>query len=442
MTPRTTLVLPLLVAVGACSAPPAAQRGPSVILVSIDTLRPDHLGCYGYDAPTSPQIDAFCDESVVFEHANAQAPSTLPSHASILTSLLPHHHGASWENKRGLPDEITTLAEVLAGRGYRTAAFTGGGQMDPVFGLAQGFEKYRVVATDDFGVTVRRGLEWLDSLGDESFFLFLHSYQVHHPYDPEPEVLDLFETDYDGPLSDTISVEAIRRINQADKKLPAADVQHIVNTYDAEIREVDSAFGRLLDSLRERDLYDPIMLVFTSDHGEELGEHGFVGWHSHTLFEELLRVPLMIRFPAGAEAGRRVERLVRSIDIAPTVLRAIGSRAPEEFSGIDLAALWSSRQVPPMVSVSRLDRADGARVSAIRDQRFKLIRLFSRRQRLFDLDHDPGENWDTSTSFPHEVGRLLASYESLLESRPTPAKTVVNPNDELRRELEALGYIQ
>ncbi|MCZ6508042.1 MAG: hypothetical protein O7A04_08375, partial [Acidobacteria bacterium] len=100
------------------------------------------------------------------------------------------------------------------------------------------------------------------------------------------------------------------------------------------------------------------------------------------------------------------------------------------------------RQVPPMVSVSRLDRADGARVSAIRDQRFKLIRLFSRRQRLFDLDHDPGENWDTSTSFPHEVGRLLASYESLLESRPTPAKTVVNPNDELRRELESLGYIQ
>jgi arylsulfatase A-like enzyme len=441
-THRTALVLVLLFALGACATPPLVERGPSVILVSIDTLRPDHLGCYGYDAPTSPRIDAFCDESVVFENANAHAPSTLPSHASILTSLLPQHHGASWENKRGLPKQITTLTEVLAGRGYRTAAFTGGGQIDAVFGLGQGFEEYRAVVTDNFGVTVTRGLEWLDSIGDEPFFLFLHSYQVHHPYDPRPEVLELFETEYDGPLGDTISVETIRRINKGQMQLPAADLQHVINTYDAEIREVDSAFGRLLDSLRERGLYDSSVLVLTSDHGEEFGEHGFVGWHSHTLFEELLRVPLMIKFPAGAEAGRRVSRLVRSIDIAPTTLKAIGSRVPEEFSGIDLAALWSDREVPPMVSISRLDRTDGARVSAIRDERFKLIRLFSRRQRLFDLEDDPGQNWDTSSNYPGDVGRLLAAYESILESRPAPAETLVNPDDRLRKELEALGYIQ
>ncbi len=405
-------------------------------------MRADHLGCYGYDKPTSPTIDALCEESAVFEKAIAHASSTLPSHASILTSLLPHHHGASWENRRALPENITTLPEVVRQAGYSAAAFTGGGQLDPIFGLTQGFDPYEVLPSDALGPTARRGLEWLDSLDGDPFLLFLHTYQVHHPYDPSPDALAVFEESYDGPFPDSISVETIKAINRTDQALPASDLAHVIATYDAEILEVDRVLAGFFAELKARDLWDSSLIVLTSDHGEEFGEHGFVGWHSHTLYEELLEVPLIIKFPGGQFAGRRVDRLVRGIDIAPTILKAIGSRVPPEFSGIDLTALWSGREVPPLLAVSRLDRVDQARVSSIRDERFKLLRPFSRRQRLFDLAEDPDELWDASGNHPLEVGRLLETFEEILATREAPSATEVDPSPELRRQLEALGYIQ
>ncbi len=437
------LLAPLLcvLSIGCSTRAPEADARANVVLISIDTLRADHLGCYGYERATSPNVDAFCRESVVFEKAFAHAPSTLPSHASILTSLVPHHHGASWENKRALPDASTTLSEVLAEAGYSTAAFTGGGQLDPLFGLTQGFDAYEVLAADDFEATVDRTLEWLDEGGKEPFFLFLHTYQVHHPYDPAPERLAELGHEYDGPLSNAISVETIKAINASEEELGEEELAHIIATYDAEIREVDVAVGRLVAELEARGLWDEALVVFTSDHGEEFGEHGFVGWHSHSLYEELLSVPLVVKFPAGAEAGRRVDAVVRSIDIAPTVLKALGLRSPSQFSGIDLAALWSDRQVPTLPVLSRLDRVDKARVSAIREGSFKLLRPFSRKQHLFDLDEDPGELWDDSSNHPDEVGRLLRLFEELLATRETPTGTEVNPSAKLVQELRDLGYI-
>jgi arylsulfatase A-like enzyme len=431
-----------LTGLAACSPPGDDDRPANVILISVDTLRADHLGCYGYSRPTTPRIDAICSEGVAFEQAIAHAPSTLPSHASILTSLIPQHHRASFDNRRALPEEITTLAEVLVGQGYRTAAFTGGGQIDAVFGLGQGFEQYSVPASNDFETTVSAGLDWLDGLGGRPFFLFLHTYQVHNPYDPSPEVLSLFETDYEGELPATISVELIDGINKRSEALPAADLAHIIATYDAEIREVDTAFGRLIDTLAERGLLDSTLVVFTSDHGEEFGEHGYVGWHSHTTYEELLHVPLFFKFPAGGFSHRRIDRMVRSIDIAPTILKAIGSRVPESFSGLDLAAFLGERQVPPLVAIGRLDRADEARVSFIRDDRFKLERVGSRRQRLFDLIDDPLEQWDTSDNYPEALSRLLTTYQTLIASRATAADSEVETNEQLREQLKALGYIQ
>lgn len=441
-TLRTLLLAALVAGVTACGPGTDEDRPPSVILISIDTLRPDHLGCYGYSKPTSPRIDSLCEQAVVFDQAIAHAPSTLPSHASILTSLIPQHHQASFDNRRALPEEITTLAEVLAAEGYRTAAFTGGGQIDPLFGLGQGFEQYTMPAADDFEISVDAALGWIESVEGEPFFLFLHTYQPHHPYDPDPEVLALFDDSYDGPMQGPISVTRLKDINAGEIELSERDVEHIVATYDAEIREVDTAFGRLIDALESRDLLAPSLVVFTSDHGEEFGEHGYVGWHSHTFYEELLRVPLFFKYPAGGPQGQRVDRMVRSIDIAPTVLKAVGLRVPQAFSGIDLAALLSERQVPPLVSVGRLDRIDTARVSFIRDDRFKLERVLSRRQRLFDLVEDPAEVWDTSGNYPGEVSRLITTYEETLSSRPAAQGNVIEPGDKLRRELQDLGYIQ
>ncbi len=181
-------------------APPAPAPPPNLVVVSVDTLRADHLGCYGYPRPTSPEIDRFRRDAALFEQAIAQAPSTLPSHASLLTSLVPQRHGASWAARRALPEEVVTLPEVLRRHGYRTAAFTGGGQMHPSNGLAQGFDLYRVTGPLPLAETVAAALPWLDEHREGPFFLFLHTYETHHPYPPDPETLALFDGGYDGPL--------------------------------------------------------------------------------------------------------------------------------------------------------------------------------------------------------------------------------------------------
>ena len=173
------------VASTSCDAP--ASPRPNVILISIDTLRPDHLGCYGYGEETSPELDRFALDSVVFDRAAAHAPSTLPSHASLLTSLLPQHHGASHVERRALPEAALTLAEVFTRQGYRSASFNGGGQLVREFGLDQGFEVYESVEhrEDRLTAIAERAVSWLDAAQPRHFFLFLHSYEAHQPFTAE-----------------------------------------------------------------------------------------------------------------------------------------------------------------------------------------------------------------------------------------------------------------
>ena len=286
-----------------------------MVLVSIDTLRPDHLGCYGYTRPTSPNLDAFRKDAVLFDQAFAHAPSTLASHAAILASLLPPHHGASISNDLALPREVLTLAEVLKEAGYTTASYNGGIQLDPAWGLDQGFDVYASVKprgapaeslvdkTDRFAHQVDRAAAWIRGRRSPGFFLFLHTYEVHHPYSPEPDDLALFRGSYDGPLPDLVTVELLKEVNGGKRPVDDRDRQHIVDTYDAEIRSMDRAFGTLVALLKERKLYDAALVIVTSDHGEEFGEHGQMGWHSHTLYDELLRVPLLVKLPKSRRAG-------------------------------------------------------------------------------------------------------------------------------------------
>jgi arylsulfatase A-like enzyme len=434
-----------LAAFVSCATPDDQVQRPAptanVILISIDTLRPDHLGCYGYDVPTSPSLDQFCAEAVVFEQAIAQAPSTLHSHASIFSSLLPHHHGASWGAKTRLPDEAVTITEVLKAAGYATGAFTGGGQMDRVFGLDQGFDVYDRPGPQRFLHTVRRGIEWLDTTTDRPFFLFLHSYEVHHPYEPSPEHLALVGGDYDGELPDAISIELLREYNSRSRELKAGDLPHIIATYDAEIRSMDEGFAFLVAALKERGLYDDTLIVFTSDHGEEFGEHGAIGWHSHSLYDELLRVPLVIRFPGGAHAGRVVEQQVRSLDIAPTMAAILGLPVPDDFAGVDLTRFITGDETLSLLAISRMDRKRGIERSSIRTDRWKMMTPGI----LYDLQTDPGEQWDTPSFKPtgsrDTVKRLQeALSEALAEREPLESEQVA-PSESTLDELRALGYI-
>ena len=432
----------LMSACGGKDADPRLTEQPTnVILISIDTLRPDHLGCYGYEKDTSPALDLLCDDAVVFEQAIAQAPSTLHSHASMLTSLLPHHHLATWSGKTRLAEEALTVAEVLQEAGYRTAAFSGGGQMDRVFGLDQGFELYNQPSSEKFSGTVRAGLDWLESADERPFFLFLHSYEVHHPYTPRKDYLELFDGGYSGPLPDDISIDLLREINRGEIEFDAArDLPHVLSAYDAEIRSADDGLAILIRFLKDSDQYDSTLIVFTSDHGEEFGEHGVVGWHSHTLYDELLRVPLVVKLPASTHAGQRVAAQVRGIDIPPTVVAAAGLEIPEVFSGVDLGTRIGDEQEAEMVAISRLDRPptqSGA--TSVRQPDWKLIDTD-----LFDLSRDPDEQWYGSAtgSGVEAAERLTSALQEALESRQPLVPEVVAPADSTLDELRALGYIQ
>jgi arylsulfatase A-like enzyme len=416
-----------------------------VILVSIDTLRPDHLGCYGYGAPTSPHIDAFRKDSVLFPEAVAHAPSTLPSHASVLTSLIPPHHGASIANTRALPREIETLAEVLRARGYATASWNGGIQLDAAWGLDQGFDTYvsvkprgasaesLVLPEDRFAHVVSLARTWLRTQGARPFFLFLHTYEVHHPYSPDAEDLAPFRAGYAGPLPDQISVDLLRRVNAGEIRLTGRDRRQIVAAYDGEIRSMDRAFGTLVAFLRENGLYDPSLIVFTSDHGEEFGEHGRMGWHNHTLFDELLRVPLLVKLPSSGQGGESRQGQARGIDVAPTILAAVGIEPPAAFEGRDLLAsdgiaaeAWSERDVvAPNESVS------------IRTSEWKLYDT-----RLFDLRRDPREADDLASRRPDVVRLLRERRKQMLEARPQPLRRDARPDEELLERLRSLGYLE
>jgi arylsulfatase A-like enzyme len=426
----------------ACGARERASP-PDILLVSIDTLRADHLGCYGSTVPTSPNIDRFRREAVLFRTVIAQAPSTLASHASLLTSQLPAHHGASFASLRPLPDSAVTLAEVLAQAGYRTLAVTGRGQLDPRFGIGQGFETYAASAESPrpgaFSRAVRRALGMLDRPDARPTFLFLHTYEVHHPYTPDPKILARLDPDYLGELGTSIETDELDAFNSGQKHPASADARRIERAYDAEIVSVDEAFGRLLADLRERGRLERTVVVLTSDHGEEFGERGFVGKHSHTLYDELLRVPLLVRLPGGERGGGEVELPVRSLDIAPTVLAVAGVAIPSSFDGRSLVPLVRGETLRELPAIAQLDDKgppDRER-SAIRWQRWKL-----NDGRLFDLRYEPGERFDRAAIEPRRVEEYRRLLQAAVGRRHADQAGATFIDRELERELEALGYLR
>ena len=442
--PTMLALFPIVLTLGLAGC---GGRPVPVVLVSIDTLRPDHLGCYGYARPTSPNLDAFRKDAILFTNAFAHAPSTLASHAAILTSLIPPHHGGSIANDFTVSGDVVTLAEAMREAGYSTASFNGGVQLDASYGLDQGFDIYvsaksrdsgaesLVDETDRFGHEVEQARTWIETQRGRAFFLFLHTYEVHHPYTPEERDLELFRGGYHGPLPDQISMDLLEEVNHGKRTLEPRDRQHIVDAYDAEIRSADRAFGTLVALLRKLGLFDDALVVVTSDHGEEFGEHGQMGWHSHTLYDELLHVPLLVKLPGSRRAGNTVEETVRGIDIAPTVLATLGKTPPSGFEGRDVLGFWPSPAGAAEVWSSR-DVTTPAGVFALRTPDWKLID-----RRLYDLRHDPGERSDVAGSEPQVMKRMTSRRLALLESRPRPRPQRARINEELRRRLRALGYL-
>lgn len=431
----------LLVSCGERVTALPTPTGTNVILISLDTLRADHLSCYGYHRETSPSIDEFARDSVRFAKAIAHAPSTLPSHASILTSLIPQHHGALFGKKIPLSESVLTLQEYPQDADYATASYNEGAQLAPQSGLNQGFETYEVVS-GGFQPVVDKAISWLEENADDKFFLVLHSYEVHHPYTPNLDDLAAMEDSYAGELPATISVKLIQSINRGEIEISQSDVEHIVATYDAEIRSADRAFQSLRDYLENAGLYDETMIVLTSDHGEEFNEHGMVGWHSHTLYDEMLHVPLIIKLPLMDRAGTVIESPVRSIDIAPTIVYQAGLPTPEAFEGRDLFDLWSGE---PPVAVSMVDGTATPLPSSLRSVNWKWIQAGPGQEngRLFDLANDPAETVDVAAEQEEVARKLRAQLEELEgDGSGFNPENMEDLDAETEELLRGLGYLQ
>jgi arylsulfatase A-like enzyme len=387
-------------------------RGANVVLIAIDTLRADHLGCYGYPRPTSPRIDRLSAESTVFDTAISQAPWTLPAFASMFTGRLPSVHRAGegrFPTVSRLDETYPTLAEMLRDAGYATASFVSNVWVGAEVGMARGFEEHDEAWGADHAAD--GAIEWLGKDHEKPFFLFVHLMDPHQPYAPYPEDAKLFlDPSYAGPLGTAF-------VGNPHEEWTAADRQRVIDLYDAELHGSDRLVGRVLDTLAARGLDRRTIVVFTSDHGEELFDHGWLS-HGHTLYDELLHVPLMVRFPGGAP--RRVERQVRTMDLMPTLLEALAVPPPEGIAGVSLMPLVRGEEGSPETDTALAEYVcfgDDQTLKAIRLPQEKLV--FSPgvgRFQLFDLRADPKELHDLTGQRPERAVALRAEIDRRLAS--------------------------
>ena len=328
-------------ALSACDRPAAPPTIPpptrGYVVISLDALRADHLGAYGYERPTSPFLDSLAGRGAVFERAVAQYPSTLASHMTMFTGLYPQEHGV-YRPQRFLDKAITTLPEHLRANGFRTAGFTEGGFMSGFYGFERGFESFddpRYRDDSDVERTFERGARFLETVAeDERFFLFLHSYSVHDPYTPPERYRGLFWTGDPPPGTFPSDGPNLRAVNRGELAVTPEIVDYLASQYDASVRYVDDVLAAFWGRLEELGLADETTLIVTSDHGEAFYEHGTLA-HMQVYPEELL-VPLIVVHP-GLAAGVRVPGLVSLVDLAPTVYELAGVEPPADLSGHSLA---------------------------------------------------------------------------------------------------------
>lgn len=394
----------------------------NLLVITLDTTRADRLGAYGWPHSATPELDRLAAEGVVFEHASAPAPLTLPAHSSLFTSKYPPAHGVRDNGGFFLDERETTLAERLKAAGVRTGGFVGAYVLDRRWGIGQGFDTY----FDNFDPSkfdtpsladVERpasevtdhALEWLQSVAGSRFFGWVHFYDPHSPYaPPEPYRAEFADRPYLG-----------------------------------EIAYVDAQVGRLRAYLERARLLDRTIIVVLGDHGESLGEHG-EGTHGFFIYESVLRVPLLIRAPYGGLRGRRVSDRVRSVDVAPTAMELLGLPAPRDVEGRSLVPLMTgavrelglaayAEAVYPQYHFGWSD------LRSLTDGRFKFIE--APKPELYDLEADPQETRNLYAERQGLAGRMAAALDATAGKGRSDVKPANDVDPEARSRLAALGYI-
>jgi arylsulfatase A-like enzyme/Flp pilus assembly protein TadD len=423
--PRQLFGLAVVVAVAAMlylhSATFSSKDIRHIVLISIDTCRADYLGCYGYDRPTTPNIDKLSKQAILFENVISPVPVTLPAHCSILTGTIPAYHGVHNNSDYKLGESNLTLAEILGENGFATGAVISAFVLDSQFGLDQGFDSYN----DHFEEPVRNLLyfserrgaeasrfaaEWLEKHKDEKFFLFLHYFDPHIKYNP-PEP---FASEF-------------------------AD-----NLYAGEIAYTDYCIGRVIEKLKELGLYDSTLVIVTGDHGEMLGEHG-EETHTYFIYQSAIKVPLIFKLPSQTEP-KKIGHLVGLIDITPTVCSLLGAESPPHVQGKDLSPYFAQRQV---VSEERYlycesltpTRYDASPLLGVVTNQFKCIR--TTRSELYDIVDDPAETKNFIDQQPNRARILQDRLEQILEqtARKDSSSSKIELDEQALKRLESLGYM-
>lgn len=439
----TTGLLPCLWVSG-CSNPRRGER-PNIILISIDTLRADHLGCYGYKRPTSAFLDEFSSKSVLFEDVTAPAPWTLPSHGSMLTGYYPSRLGLTSHNSI-LGEDAETLAMLLSNRGFATGGVVNSLYLSKEYGFARGFEQFKYVPESHqpqgaAGAIINLAKQWFDRHRDRQFFFFLHLYDVHSDYRSMPEYTNRFAGKYSGKVNG--STAQLLAFREGQFPLDSNDREHLIDLYDAEICQLDEKLGVLFDYLRGLGVLDNSYVIITSDHGEEFLDHGGV-LHGRTQYQELIHVPLLIAGP-GIPKGRRIKNTASLVDVTPTVLGLVGAEHSGKSEGVDLSGLWKSGggELPSRFIFSEADHNNVANdiKRAVRHGRFKLhFDRLTEKVHLYDLQNDPEERIDIAEAQPQVVGLLLGELKSFMQKSRQGGATMTLTPENLER-LKSLGYI-
>jgi arylsulfatase A-like enzyme/tetratricopeptide (TPR) repeat protein len=401
---------------------------PNVLLITLDTTRADHLACYGYAGVSTPNLDAIAGRGVLFEQAATATPLTLPAHATIMTGMVPTYHGVRVNGNTALGDDQTTLAEVMAGRGYETGAFIAAFVLDGRWGLKQGFKHYddqfdlKKYKHLDLGEVQRPGnevvdaaLAWLETEKSKPFFAWVHLYDPHVPYAP-PE-----------PYASAYA-----------RRGPAGP-------YDGEIAFMDEQVGRLTDWLARTGLDRSTVVIFVGDHGEALGSHG-EGTHGFFIYDCAMHVPLVVAAPFDALRGRRVSAQVSTADVFPTVLDLVGAAAPVKAQGRSLAGLMfdpeKGGEVPAYGEAMASNIQFGwSPLHALRTPRYKYID--APRPELYDLVRDAGEQANVVAGSPDVARRMKTALDRLMTetSRDAPAPQAADLDKDTMERLSALGYV-
>lgn len=426
----------------ACADVPAERQRPElVLLISLDTTRADHLGFYGYERPTSPNLDDLAGEALVYDRATATATWTLPSHASVFTGKFAASHGAeydpegplrlssgiqgldAWDLLRAgtISESETTLAEHLRAAGFATGAVVGGPWLKSVFRLGRGFDHY-----DDRNITTANGragedltdaaLEWLEQT-EGPRFLFLNYFDPHNPFSPP--------TEFEARLR---------------PKLPIGQQEDAVVRYDAEILYMDHHIGRLIQALRDARLYQDTLIVVFADHGELLGEHGDYG-HGDTPFEEVVRIPLLVKDAGPHPETGRSDKRVQLTDVFALILDRVGLPLPAGIQG----AVPPTGGHPILVEsrVNPLAHRTGD-WTALYDGDLKYISNSYGNHMLFDLDSDPREERNLLTARADTGRAMQATIDETLKNlprRPANREPTQQIDAETQKALKSLGYI-